>query len=213
MSQVSTAESSTSRMEEVMTKDDQIWQALPNCQITMKMNKLLNFIRRFRQTMEARMWKTNLLIIPVNFTESATGTTMVNHHNPTIKVILQGEEIPGCIIDGGSGVNVISKAICNRMGLTDWEACPFWLRIVDTKSIRPLGLLRKLKIVIGEHTFEISDVVLALDAPGAYPLLLGAHGRTQRTSSKIGSTTTSTFIEVKQRFRCQCRKVHHRQKP
>ena len=63
--------------------------------------------------------------IPTNFTESTTGPTMVDHHNPAIKVVLHGQEVIGCIIDGGSGVNVISKTTCSRLGITEWEACPF----------------------------------------------------------------------------------------
>ena len=45
--------------------------------------------------------------------------------------------------------------------------------MADTSIVRPLGLIRQLDIVIGGHTFQISAVVLHLDAPGAYPLLLG----------------------------------------
>ena len=75
------------------------------------------------------------VMIPAKFAESITGPAMVDHHNPAIKVILQGEEIPGCIVNGGSGVNVISKATCNRLGIIEWELCPFWLRMEDTRSV------------------------------------------------------------------------------
>ena len=50
---------------------------------------------------------------------------------------------------------------------------PLWLRITHTRSVHPLGLLRKLSVIIRGHLFEISAMVLALEAPGAYPLLLG----------------------------------------
>ena len=46
--------------------------------------------------------------------------------------------------------------------LTQQEPCLFWLRMADTRSVRPIGL-----------TFTLSVVILRLDAPGAYPLLLG----------------------------------------
>ena len=45
--------------------------------------------------------------------------------------------------------------------------------MADTRSVRPLGLIRELSIVVGGHLFEISVVVLSLESPGAYPLLLG----------------------------------------
>ena len=74
---------------------DPICQALANCQITMTMNKLLNLVPTFRQMMEAWMRKADQVIIPANFTELAAKPTVVNHHNPSINVILQGEEILG----------------------------------------------------------------------------------------------------------------------
>ena len=58
--------------------------------------------------------------IPTNFAESSAGPMVVDHHNLAIKVVLQGEEIFCCIVDGGFGVNVISKASCNRLGIMEW---------------------------------------------------------------------------------------------
>ena len=79
----------------------------------------------------------------------------------------------GCIIDGGSGVNVISTKTCEHLGISELEACLFWLRMVDTRSVRPLSLIRKLGIIIDGHRFDITVVVLALNVSGAYPMLLG----------------------------------------
>ena len=45
--------------------------------------------------------------------------------------------------------------------------------MADTSMVRPLGLIRQLDVVLGGHTFQISAVVLHLEASGAYPLLLG----------------------------------------
>ena len=98
---------------------------------------------------------------------------MIDHQNPAIKVLVHSTEIKGCVVDDGSGVNVINKAMCTNLGITSWENCPFWLRMADTRSVRPLGLLRKLSVIIGGHLFEISVVVLALESPGVYPRLLG----------------------------------------
>ena len=45
--------------------------------------------------------------------------------------------------------------------------------MADTCSVRPLALLWKLSVIVGDHLFEISAVVLSLEFPGAYSLLLG----------------------------------------
>ena len=58
-----------------------------------------------------------------------------------------------------------------------------------TCSIRPLRLIRKLQIVVGGHSFEISTVVLALDTPRTYPILLGRPCYGLLISSKTSSTT------------------------
>ena len=112
-------------------------------------------------------------MIPANFVESTAGPSNIDHQNPATKILVQGTEISGCIVDSGFGVNVISKATCSCLGITTWEVCPFWLRMADTRSVQPIELLQKLSIIIGGHMFEISAIVLALEAPGAYPLLLG----------------------------------------
>ena len=44
--------------------------------------------------------------------------------------------------------------------------------MANTCSVRPLELIRNLGIIVGSHCFDISAVILALDAPGEYPILL-----------------------------------------
>ena len=97
----------------------------------------------------------------------------MDKQSPTIKVIIRGQEVSGSIVDGGSRVNVIKKITCDRLDIIAWEAFPFWLRMANTRIVQPLVLIRQLDIVFGGHTFQILVVVLYLDAPGAYPLLLG----------------------------------------
>ena len=45
--------------------------------------------------------------------------------------------------------------------------------MADTSTVRPLGLSPQLYVILGGHTFQISAVVLHMEAPQAYPLLLG----------------------------------------
>ena len=37
--------------------------------------------------------------------------------NPTVKIMIKGRDLHGCIIDGSSGVNVINEATCHNLGL------------------------------------------------------------------------------------------------
>ena len=79
-------------------------------QIKTSMQKLLNLVPRFWQLVEARVLKTNQRFIATNLAESTEGPTITEHHNPALKLIIKGQEVSGCLIDGGSGVNVISKS-------------------------------------------------------------------------------------------------------
>ena len=97
----------------------------------------------------------------------------MDEQSPSIKVIIRGHEVARTIVDGGSGANVINKTTCDKLGITKWDAYPFWLRMADTSTVMLLGLIRQLDVIIGGHTFQISAVVLKLEAQGAYPLLLG----------------------------------------
>ena len=96
----------------------------------------------------------------------------MDSQNPSVKIIYRGRNLHGCIIDGGSGVDVISEATCQNLGLTQWEPCPFWLMMADTRSVRPIRLIHHLDFMLGGDMFTISAVVLRLEAPGAYPMLL-----------------------------------------
>ena len=98
---------------------------------------------------------------------------MVDNSNTTIAAIIKGPEVLRTIVKGGSGVNVISQQTCDMLGIKEWQPCPFWLRMANTSSVRPAGLIRYLEVTIRGHTFRISAMVLRLNTHGAYPLLLG----------------------------------------
>ena len=97
----------------------------------------------------------------------------MDEQSPSIKVIIRGHEVARTIVDGGSGANVINKTTCDKLGITKWDTYPFWLRMADTSTVRPLGLIWQIDVILVAHTFQISAGVLSLEAQGAYPFLLG----------------------------------------
>ena len=72
----------------------------------------------------------------------------------------------------------------------------------DTHSIQPMGLIRHLSFILGGHTFTILVVVLRLDAPRAYSMLLRRpwlrtanikqHWQRKMISFRHGKTTQDT---------------------
>ena len=77
----------------------------------------------------------------VHYSQQSNNPLIMDEQNPLIKVILYGQEIKNVIVDGGSRVNVINKVTCDMLGITEGETCPFWLRMADTSTVRPIGLL------------------------------------------------------------------------
>ena len=41
----------------------------------------------------------------------------MDSQNPSVKIIIKGRDLHGCIIDGGSGVNIIIETTCHNLGL------------------------------------------------------------------------------------------------
>ena len=69
--------------------------------------------------------KQELEDVLVNFTNPVNGPTIMDEQSPIIKVIIHDQEVSGNIIDRGSGVIVINKTTCDRLGITTWNTCPF----------------------------------------------------------------------------------------
>ena len=108
----------------ISTEVDPIWEALADFPITLTMSKLLNLVPQLRQAMESRLQNPHK-VIPTLFTEHNHEPTVIDHQNPAIKVLVQGTEITGCVVDDDSGMNVISKTTLHNLGITSLENCPF----------------------------------------------------------------------------------------
>ena len=136
------------------------------CQISRPLSKLLNLVPPFKETVAAMASKKEWPNALIHFAESSIEPVVLDAQNPAVKLVIKGQEIPDYI------TNVISKATCHRLGINQWEACPFWLRIADMSFVRPLYLIQNLEIIIDGHAFQISAVVQHLNASDAYPILL-----------------------------------------
>ena len=139
----------------------------------MPRHKLLRQLPHFKETVQSHTAGLEPTTSSLHLTAPELGPPLMDYPNPAVKMVIKGREVHGSIIDGGSGVNVISEATCHELGITQWEPCSFCLRMADTRSVRPIGLISNLDFILRAHTFNVSTVVLQLDAPRVYPLLLG----------------------------------------
>ena len=102
----------------VSPEDDPLWDAITSFRISMPLHKLLQLMPRFKDTLASLTTGTKPTSLPVNLAEPGTGPPLMDSQNPVVKFVIKGRDIHGCIIDGGSGVNVISEATCQDLGHT-----------------------------------------------------------------------------------------------
>ena len=79
---------------------------------------------------------------------------------PVISVTLENSSVGGVLLNGGSGVNILSEQMLEPLGITKWESAPFAVRMADQRRVQPLGLLRGLKMEVSGMKFEITAVIL-----------------------------------------------------
>ena len=85
------------------------------------MASLVWFPNYYAKTLVVIGRKDELSTTSIDFTNSSEGPKILDEQNPAAKVIIKSKEIPKSIIDSGSGVNVISKETCDRVGIKEWE--------------------------------------------------------------------------------------------
>ncbi len=54
--------------------------------------------------------------------------------------------IEDVLLDGGLKVNIITNFFCNKLGLP--KPAPYNLRMVDQTTIKPIGLIQNMKILV-----------------------------------------------------------------
>ena len=92
-------------------------------------------VPRFTEKVATLVTQKGTNQVSVNYNQPNDEPTIMDEQSPTIKVVIQGQEMVGAIVDEGSGVNVINKTTCDRLGIRKWDACSFWLRMADTSTV------------------------------------------------------------------------------
>ena len=79
---------------------------------------------RFTDKVAQIIAKNKTKEVPVNFENPTKRPTVIDEHSPSIKVIIEGQEVTGSRVNGGLGMNVINKLTCHRLDI-NWETYPF----------------------------------------------------------------------------------------
>lgn len=93
---------------------------------------------------------------------------------PRVVAEINGVKIPGCLVDGGSSVNVMSNWCLEEIDLKVNRPSAYRLRVVDQRSVRPLGQLDDVAVAVNGVTVKIEFQVLDISSTkGGYPIILG----------------------------------------
>ena len=165
------------------------------------LGRLLQLVPKFTEGLKSAFSTQNPEPTSAFFSNPEEGPIVVDTSSLAITVIIKGSEVPRTIIDGASGVNVISQLAGDTLGIREWGPCPLWLWMADTSLVRPTGLIWNIDITIGKHAFRISVVVLQLNVRGAYPLLLGRSWLRTKHIKQIWQKNVITFQRGKTKVR------------
>ncbi len=78
------------------------------------------------------------------------------------------------LLDGGFGVNIITEQLRLRLGPPKPKPTPYNLRMVDQTSIKPVGLIKDLKIYVHDIPYIITFIILQNNVVDFnYSMLLG----------------------------------------
>jgi hypothetical protein len=86
----------------------------------------------------------------VGFLVLEVGTIVVatDNHMAVIQVQIEKNTIENVLLDGGFGVNIITKQLRLRLGLPKPKLAPYNLKMADQITTKPMGLIRDLKIYV-----------------------------------------------------------------
>ena len=106
--------------------------------------------------------------------ELIAATKAVDKHMPVISISIGKNIVDDVLLDGGSGVNVITEEERHKLGLPKPSLAPFNLKMANGTIAKPTGLLRDVKIHIHGIPYIVTLTVIDFQTiKSNYSMLLG----------------------------------------
>ena len=91
-----------------------------------------------------------------------------------VEVQIADHYVPRCLVDGRSGVNIMSKFTLHKLGLEPSGPSHVSMGLANQTCITPVGQLLGLHVRIGREVYTFDFQILDIPDDGrSYPLLLG----------------------------------------
>ena len=106
--------------------------------------------------------------------ELIAATEAILKHMPVISISISKNIVDDVLLDGGSGVNVITEEERRKLGLPKPSPAPFNLKMANATIAKPTGLLRDVKIHIHGIPYIVTLTVIDCQTiKSDYSMLLG----------------------------------------
>ena len=155
---------------------DNILQQIDSQTIQVSLKNLMSIAPVISEHVQRHLYQKGKLPLPVleDTPIDVHSVVAIDRHIPIISVKIRNQEIHEVLLDGGSGVNVITEAERCRLGLPEPTPAHFKLRMADSSLVQPTGLLHDVTISIHGISYTIILTVISCkDVNSAYTLLLG----------------------------------------
>jgi hypothetical protein len=91
-----------------------------------------------------------------------------------IQIQVGKNTIEDVLLDGGFKVNIITEQLRLKLGLLKPKLAPYNLRMANQTTIKPMGLIRDLKIYVHDIPYITTFIVLQTSVvDSSYSMLLG----------------------------------------
>ena len=99
--------------------------------------------------------------------------TTLDPNAAVIHVQLGGQTLTNVLVDGGSGVNVMSNHVRQALGLPQPRSARFILRMANDAPVTPLGILTMVDITIHGVSTPATFVIIEMPHNSSFPVILG----------------------------------------
>ena len=149
--------------------DPSMQRILDDTNVTITLAKLLKLspeLQRYLQQAAMPATLDDPTVIEVN-------STTLDPDAAVIHLQLGNHELGNVLVDGGSGVNVMSNHLREYLGLPTPKQAQFILRMANNAPVTPLGILAAVPITTHEVSTPATFVIIDMPDSSSFPIILG----------------------------------------
>lgn len=99
---------------------------------------------------------------------------------PKVEAVINNYHIQGCLVDGGSSVNVMSSWLMEEIDMELYKQSTMRLCGADQRCVKSLGQIENVKVTVNGATVPADFQVIEItNTRGGYPIIpiIGIKGR------------------------------------